>query len=105
MKKEKDSLDVLEETFKAMDTDSGRVGLSLLEEARFIKKTLARLKNEIDNGDMVGEMQQGSYSIMRSNPALKTYNTTSENYRKLMKQIIDIVPKDNRPKEQGFDEF
>ena len=105
MKKGKDSLDVLEETFIAMDNDSGRVGLSLLEEARFIKKTLARLKDEIDNGDMVGEMQQGSYSIMRSNPALKTYNTTSENYRKLMKQIIDIVPKDNRPKEQGFDEF
>lgn len=104
-KKVIDNLDDIEATFVAMDNDKGKVGLALLEEARFIKSTLERLKKEIQDNDMVGEMQQGSYSITRSNPALKTYNTTSDNYRKIMKQIIDLLPKEEKTKETGFDEF
>lgn len=108
LKKEQavDELDVLEATFKQMDSDKSRVGLALLEEARFMRGTLERLKEEIKNNDMVGEMQQGSYSIMRSNPALKTYNTLSETYRKVMKQIIDILPKESASnKIEEFEEF
>lgn len=105
MSKEVTNLDELEKTFKAMNSDLGNIGLSLLDEARFTKQTLARLKKEIEDNDMVGEMQQGSYSIMRSNPALKTYNTTSDNFRKIMKQMIDLLPKDNKPKETGFEDF
>lgn len=89
-----------------MDNDKGKVGLDLLIEAQFMKKTLERLRNEIDNHDLVVEMQQGSYSIDRSNPAINTYNTTITNYNKIIKQLIDLLPTDNpKNKSDGFEEF
>lgn len=96
----------LEKTFKEMDNDKGRIGLDLLSEAYFLKGTLKRLKEEITNNDIVGEMQQGNYSINRSNPALKTYNTTIANYQKLMKQLVELLPvKEENSKDDGFDSF
>lgn len=102
----KKTLSELETTFKNMDNDKGKVGLDLLIEAQFMKKTLERLRNEIDNHDLVVEMQQGSYSIDRSNPAINTYNTTITNYNKIIKQLIDLLPADNpKNKSDGFEEF
>ena len=101
------SLKDLEKTFKDMDNDKTRVGLDLLSEAYFLKDTLERLKKEINENEIVGEMQQGSYSINRSNPALKTYNTTIANYQKLIKQLTELLPEkeDNKPKDDGFECF
>ena len=93
--KKSDGLDAIENTFKSINNDKAKIGLALLDEARFMKDTLERLKKEIQNGDMVGEMCQGSYSITRSNPAIKTYNTLSDSYRKIMKQIIDLLPNES----------
>lgn len=102
----KKTLTELEKTFKSMDNDKGKVGLDLLTEVQFMKKTLERLRDEIDNNDLVMEMQQGSYSIDRSNPALKTYNTTITNYNKLIKQLTDLLPTENpKNKSDGFEEF
>lgn len=99
------SLKDLEKTFIEMDNDRTRIGLDLLNEAYFIKKSLDRLKDEIDKNDVVGEMQQGDYSINRSNPAFKTYNTTITNYQKLMKQLTDLLPTKETSKMDSFEDF
>ena len=106
MKNKKYDLKELEKTFLNLDNDKTNIGLDLLNEAYFIKDTLERLKKEIKGNEIVGEMQQGSYSINRSNPALKTYNTTITNYQKLMKQITELLPaqKDKTP-DDIFNEF
>lgn len=102
----KKSLQELEKTFKSMDNDKGKIGLDLLTEVQFMKETLERLRAEIKNNDLIMEMQQGSYSIDRSNPALKTYNTTITNYNKLIKQLTDLLPdKDSKNKVDEFEEF
>lgn len=102
----KKSLQELEKTFKGMDNDKGKIGLDLLTEVQFMKETLERLRAEIKNNDLIMEMQQGSYSIDRSNPALKTYNTTITNYNKLIKQLTDLLPdKDSKNKVDEFEEF
>ena len=102
----KKTLSELETTFKNMDNDKGKVGLDLLVEVQFMKKTLERLRDEINKNDLVVEMQQGSYSIERSNPALNTYNTTITNYNKLIKQLTDLLPADSgKNKSDGFEEF
>lgn len=89
-----------------MDNDKGKIGLDLLTEVQFMKETLERLRAEIKNNDLIMEMQQGSYSIDRSNPALKTYNTTITNYNKLIKQLTDLLPdKDSKNKVDEFEEF
>lgn len=107
MAAKKYNLKDLEKTFIEMNNDKTRVGLDLLAEAYFMKDTLARLRDEIKNNDIVGEMCQGSYSINRSNPALKTYNTTIANYQKLMKQLVELLPTDKevKPVGDGFENF
>lgn len=98
-------LEQLEQVFYDMNNNKTKIGLDLLEEAYFIKKTLKKLKKEIDKSEVVGEMQQGSYSINRTNPAIKTYNTTIGNYQKIMKQLTDLLPVDDIKKSDGFNEF
>lgn len=102
----KKSLQELEVIFKEMNNSKGKIGLDLLQEVQFMKKTLERLRKEIDDGDIITEMQQGSYSINRSNPALNTYNTTITNYNKLIKQLTDLLPSESsKNKDDGFEEF
>ena len=51
-------------------------------------------------------MCQGDYSIKRENPALRSYNTCVKNYQNIIKQITDLLPKEqsgNAP--DDFDEF
>lgn len=92
MEKSNKHLKQIEATFKNMNTETAQAGLDLLAEAYFLKETMTRLKEEIQANSVVSEMQQGSYSIQRTSPAIKTYNTTLANYNKIMKQIIDLLP-------------
>ena len=55
-------------------------------------------------------MCQGTYSIERENPALKSYNTTIKNFQNLLKQIsellpIDIPENDGNDPEDDFDNW
>ena len=50
-------------------------------------------------------MCQGAYSIDRENPALRSYNTSIKNYQSLIKQITELLPKDEKSIEDEFDEF
>jgi len=51
-------------------------------------------------------MPQGSYSILREHPAVKTYNTMIQRYTTVIKQLADLLPKE-LPKEDddGFESF
>ena len=79
-KEVKVDLNSLKNTFKEMDSDKGKLGLSLLEEAEFMKITLDELKKNINKNGVVTEMCQGAYNIERANPALNQYNSLIKNY-------------------------
>lgn len=88
-----DNLNHLEKYFITHSKgEQTKVGLELITEAKFLKTTLDRLKKDIQEQEIINEMQQGSYMILRSNPALKTYNTTIGNYQKIMRQIANLLP-------------
>lgn len=95
----------LTKTFKNMDNDKGNLGLELLKEACFLKETLERLKDQIKKNEVIGEMKQGSYSISRTNPTIKTYNTTVTNYQKIIKQLNEMLPTEKELLNDGFDDF
>ena len=103
-KEVKIDLNSLKKTFKEMDSDKGKLGLSLLEEAEFMKKTLDKLKKNINENGVVTEMCQGAYNIERANPALNQYNSLIKNYNSTIKQISDILPKEEFTNEDNFDE-
>lgn len=105
-KKCKIDLKSIKNTFIKMNSDKCNLGLSLLEEAEFMKKTLKKLKREIQKNGVVTEMNQGKYSIDRANPALSQYNSLIKNYNSTIKQITDLLETEP-PKnpEDEFDEF
>ena len=44
-------------------------------------------------------MCQGSYSIDRESPAMRSYNATVKNFQSLIKQINEMLPDNDGPKE------
>lgn len=99
------NLSVLKKTFKKNKTEKSKLALSLLDKAFFMEKTLEELKSKIESDGVVTVMPQGSYSIERENPALKSYNTTIKNYTAIIKQLNEMLPKNDSTDDDGFDEF
>lgn len=85
-----------------MNSEKGMLGLTLIKELEFMKKTLTKLKKELNEKGVVTEMSQGKYSIERANPALTQYNAMIKNYQSTVKQINELLPKDSI---DGIDDF
>ena len=79
----------------------------LIVEASFMKATLTELKAEIDKAGPIDEMPQGDYSILREHPALKSYNTMVQRYAAVLKQLTDLLPKEEQKavEDDGFEKF
>lgn len=97
-------LEEIKKIFEAEDTSKNKLGLSLVNKAIFMEKTLDKLEEKIKKDGVVVEMCQGSYSIDRENPALKSYNGLIKNYNSIIKQINDLLPSE-QPQEDPFDTF
>ncbi len=85
-------IEKLEKCFKMLDNDAGSLGLALVEELKFSRQTIKKLKKEIKANGVVVDMPQGNYSIRRSNPALTSYNALIKNYQSLIKQVFEMLP-------------
>ena len=81
------------------------LGLALIDKAEFMEKILQEMQDKIQDNGVVTEMCQGAYSIERANPALQAYNNTIKNYNSTIKQLNDMLPKIEKPKDDGFDNF
>lgn len=82
----------LEDVIKNLHNQEKKIlGLKLLKEIKFTEKLLDKMRKDINSAELVVEMQQGEYSINRSNPLLKTYNTTVKNYASIIKNLNDII--------------
>jgi len=95
----------LKDTFEQLDDNKSKLALSLLDKAEFLEETLSKLQEKVNNDGVVTTMCQGSYEIERENPALKSYNTTVKNYTSVIKQLNDMLPNKENPKDDGFESF
>lgn len=98
------NINSIKETFLTMGTDKSKLGLSLIEEVEFMKKTLIQLKKKIKSEGVVTLMCQGKYDIDRANPALSQYNMLIKNYQSCINNIVNLLPKDETPPEDNFDD-
>lgn len=79
---------------------------NLIEEAAYMKATLKELKEAIDEHGPIDEMPQGAYSILREHPALKSYTTMVQRYSGIIKQLTDLLPKEQQKEvDDGFEAF
>ena len=93
----------VKDTFTILNTDKSKLGLSLVEEAEFMKITLNDLKEKIVQDGVVTSMCQGKYNIDRANPALSQYNMLIKNYQSCINNIANLLPKEEII-EDTFDE-
>lgn len=106
MAKKKDvDLKALREIFEENDTAKSKLALSLLDKAEFMEETLKILQEKVKKDGVVTSMCQGNYEIDRENPALRSYNTTIKNYTSVIKQLNDMLPPQDNPKDDGFESF
>ena len=96
----------IQKIFEQEDTSKNKLGLSLIDKAMFMEQTLNKLQEKIEKDGVVTEMCQGTYTIERENPALKSYTSLIKNYNSIIKQISDLLPVE-APKEEedAFESF
>lgn len=86
--------------------DKKKAAEGLIDECAFMRATLKQLRNYIDKHGILDEMAQGSYSITRESPAVRTYNTMVQKYSAVCKQLFDMLPvKKPEAADDGFDDF
>lgn len=104
-KLKKVNISQIEETFKNIENENiSSLGLSLIKELRFMGVTLNKLKKEIRERGVITMMDQGKYTIERSNPAITSYNTMVKNYNSTIKQISDLLQFANTDLPDNFED-
>lgn len=103
----KREIERLTKLFKDIESNKRLTAKGLIEEASFMKATLAELKESIDENGPIDEMSQGEYTILREHPALKSYNTMVKNYTSIIDKLLGLLPKDVKvvDNDDGFDDF
>ena len=94
----------IKETIDTLDNDRKVLCMSLLNEIIFMQNTLEDLKREVSDHGVVTKMCQGKYDIERANPALNQYNTLIKNYSSCIKQLNELLPKENNGTDDNFED-
>lgn len=95
----------LNRLLKQVPPDKQPVGKSLVKELAFMAGTLAELREHINQNGAIEYFKQGKQEFFRESPALRGYNTTIQRYSLLYKQLVDLLPKDNKPDESELLSF
>lgn len=105
IKKEKNRLIGL---FKGIDETKKKTVLGLIDRASFLRVLLEELEADINQHGAVELFSQGDQEpYQRERPAAKIYKSQNDSYQKIIKQLTDLLPKEEGPKKGGdpFDEF
>jgi|SRR5699024_3998407 len=88
-----------EDLLKDLPEDKQALAANLFEELKFMKETMAELKQLVQEQGTIQTFTQGQTSYPRENPALAAYNKTLGKYNQTYKQLMEVLPKDDE-KEQ-----
>jgi hypothetical protein len=91
------SNDELDELIKLAPQSRQKVAKDLVIELKFMNKTMQRLKEVVENGEILEEFNQGKQSFIRENSALKSYNTTIQRYSLVYRQLMELIDKNPSP--------
>ena len=103
VKKIEYDLNSLEKALSSLEPNKAKLGLSLLEKAIYLDGKLKELQEDIDTNGLNVEMCQGKYSITRANPSCVTYTSFFKNYTAIIRQITEMIPKEEN--EEDPNEF
>lgn len=94
--------------FSKIPEKKKRLALGLMERAAFMRVALAELEADINENGFYEMFSQGDQKpYQRKRPSVEVYGQTNKNYQTIMKQLIDLLPKDApaAAADDGFDAF
>lgn len=99
----------LNRLFKNLDDDIKKTVNSLIEEAAFMSVSLGELRKIIDEKGYTETYQNGANQKgIKKCSEIEIYNTMIKNYMAVIKQLTDLMPKDEKSTKNqgdGFEEF
>lgn len=108
MPRKKESIRDISEVRKIiakLDEDRQIIAEQILKELIFFDKQLNLLKKQLTDNAAVYYIEQGKQKMFVENPAAKTYNSFSQRYATLLKQLEAMLPKEAAVSDDGFDAF
>lgn len=86
-------LDELKRIYSDLSPEKRIICYGMLEEASFLKMTLEKLREEIDQEGYTDEYKNGANQYGRKVSAtLQSYNSTLKNYYVLMEKLMKMFP-------------
>lgn len=94
--------------FKGLDIKKKNTTIGLIERAAFMRVQLKDLEKDINEKGFTELFSQGNQEpYMRQRPEANIYCSLNTSYQKIIKQLTDLLPKDELKKVEsdGFDDF
>lgn len=93
--------------FEDLPPDRLEVARKLISRAAFMVVTLEDLERTIAQNGVTSEYQNGENQWgTKKSPEVEAYNTIVKNYTTLARQLVELLPKENRGEaEDGFGAF
>lgn len=97
----------LKKIFNDLEKDKLDTVISLIKNAAFMTITLIDLQETINNDGSVSTYQNGENQWgTKKSPEVDIYNTMIKNHMQIMKQLTDLLPKQQAKLiDDGFDNF
>ena len=95
--------------FKNIDAEKRKIVSPLIERAAFMRVSLEILEDDLQKNGFTEPFSQGDQEPYdRKRPVAEIYNSMNVSYQKIIKQLTDLLPKDDgskKKKDDGFDDF
>lgn len=93
--------------FEGIDEKRKGTTQGLIQRAAFMRVSLEDLEKDLNENGFTEEFSQGDQDpYLRERPTSKVYNTLNANYQKIIKQLTDLLPKEEPdPDPDGGDSF
>jgi hypothetical protein len=97
----------LNRIFSKVDIKTKKAVHSLIENAAFMTITLNDLQDNINKNGVISEYQNGENQWgTKKSPEVEIYNTMVKNHMSVMKQLTELLPKQDKiVEDDGFDDF
>ena len=97
----------LNKQFSNIDKKTLDTVQSLIRNAAFMAVTLDDLQETLNTEGLVSEYQNGENQWgTKKSPEAELYNTMIKNHMSIIKQLTDLLPKqERRDEDDGFDDF
>lgn len=108
-KKIKNEVDRLSKNYVGIDGKKRAIVRGLIQRAAFMRVSLTELEDDLNENGFTEMFSQGDQTpYPRKRPTADFYNTMNANYQKIIRQMTDLLPKDEeKPKtdDDGFNKF